>query len=518
MKRSTHLFPHAFASLGFLAINLLTLFPARADVRLPHVFASDMVLQRDMPLRVWGWAAPKEKVVVEIGKSRQSVTANADGQWMAKLPEMSAGGPYELTVRGHNTIKLTGILIGEVWIASGQSNMEMGIGMCTDGKKEIAAADHPQIRLFLVPKKTSGLPVSDVEAKWQVCSPSTIGQGGWGGFSAAAYYFGREIHKSLNVPVGLIATSWGGTRIEPWTPPTGFAGVPALKTISEKIEQANSDYYKSYVAALDEIEKGVRSARQAYEAGKPLPALPTVKHSLDGNAEPTGLYNAMIHPLVPFAMRGAIWYQGESNNGEGMLYYEKMKALIGGWRQVWKSGDFPFIFVQIAPYKYGGAPTQLPGIWNAQLASLAIPNTGMAVTTDITTLNDIHPPNKQEVGRRLALWALAKTYGKKDIVYSGPLYKKSKAREDKIAVSFEQTGSGLATRDGKDVTSFEVSGEDGAFVPAQAKIQGNEVLVWADSVSKPKHVRFAWDQLAQPNLMNKEQLPASPFSTAELSH
>ena len=226
----------------------------------------------------------------------------------------------------------------------------------------------------------------------------------------------------------------------------------------------------------------------------------------------------MIHPLVPFAMRGAIWYQGESNNGEGMLYYEKMKALIGGWRQVWKSGDLPFIFVQIAPYKYGGAPTQLPGIWNAQLASLAIPNTGMAVTTDITTLNDIHPPNKQEVGRRLALWALAKTYGKKDIVYSGPLYKKSKAKGDKIAVSFEQTGSGLATRDGKDVTSFEVSGEDGAFVPAQAKIEGNEVVVWADTVSKPKHVRFAWDQLAQPNLINKEQLPASPFSTAELSH
>jgi sialate O-acetylesterase len=220
---------------------------------------------------------------------------------------------------------------------------------------------------------------------------------------------------------------------------------------------------------------------------------------------------------VPFAIRGAIWYQGESNNGEGMLYYEKMKALIGGWRQIWKSGEFPFLFVQIAPYRYGGAATQqLSGIWNAQLASLAIPNTGMAVTTDIATIEDIHPPNKQEVGRRLSLWALANTYGKKDLVYSGPLYKGIKIEGNQIAVSFKHTGAGLATRDGKDVSDFEVAGEDGKFVPAQARIENDKVLVSAEGVSAPKNVRFAWDQLAQPNLMNKEGLPASPFSSAML--
>jgi sialate O-acetylesterase len=227
----------------------------------------------------------------------------------------------------------------------------------------------------------------------------------------------------------------------------------------------------------------------------------------------------MVHPLVPFGIRGAIWYQGESNNGEGMLYYEKMKALIGGWRGIWKQGEFPFLFVQIAPFHYSGAVTQqLAGIWNAQLASLAIPNTGMAVTTDITTLEDIHPPNKQEVGRRLSLWALANTYGKKDLVYSGPLYKGMKAEGNQIAVSFKHIGSGLAARDGKDLTDFEVAGEDGKFVPAQAKIQNDKVVVSAEGVSAPKKVRFAWDQLAQPNLMNKEGLPASPFSSAMLNH
>ena len=499
------------------ALTLLAAFGAHADVRLPHVLASDMVLQREAPITVWGWADPGESVTCELGQARASAVANAEGQWSLQLPAMPAGGPFELTVRGHNTLKLTGILVGEVWVCSGQSNMEMGIGMCKDAKEEIAAAANPNIRLFLVPKKASGQPLSDVEATWRPCTPATIAQGGWGGFSAAAYYFGREIQKSLQVPVGLIASSWGGTRIEPWTPPCGFAAVPALKPIGEKIQTADADYRKAAAAALDHLDAALGAARKALAAGKSLPPIPpmSVRHRLDSSGEPTGLYNAMIHPLLPFAIRGAIWYQGEANNGEGLGYYEKMKALIGGWRQVWKQGEFPFLFVQIAPYKYGGSPASLPGIWNAQLASLSIPNTGMAVTTDITTLNDIHPPNKQEVGRRLALWALAKTYGKKDLVCSGPLYKGFKIEGGKIAVSFDQIGSGLATRDGQDVTDFEIAGADGKFVRAQAKILGDTVVVSAEGVTEPTQVRFAWDQLAQPNLINKEQLPASPFSSAE---
>ena len=510
--------PRIFAATFLAALALLAAFSAEAVVRLPRVLASDMVLQRDLPIQIWGWADPGEKVTCELGKEKATATATAAGQWLVKLPAMSAGGPHELTVSGNNTLKLTGILVGEVWLCSGQSNMEMGVGMCKDGKAEIAAATNANIRLFLVPKKASGVPLTDVDATWQVCSPASIAQGGWGGFSAAAYYFGRELQQMLNVPVGLIASSWGGTRIEPWTPPVGFAAVPAVKTIGEKIQQADADYRKAAVTGLDQVEAALGKARKALEAGQPLPPVPALalKHRLDSSGEPTGLYNGMIHPLVPFGIRGAIWYQGESNNGENMLYFEKMKALIAGWRQTWKQGEFPFLFVQLAPYRYGGAPTQLPGIWNAQLASLSIPNTGMAVTTDITTLNDIHPPNKQDIGKRLALWALATTYGKKDLVYSGPIYKSLKIDGAKIVVSFDHVGGGLVTRDGLEVTTFEIAGADGKFVKALAKIDGEKVIVSAEEVTAPTQVRFAWHQLAQPNLMNKEKLPASPFSSAEL--
>ena len=502
----------------FAALTLFTAAYADAAVRLPQVIASDMVLQRGMPLPIWGWAEPGESVTCELGQAKATATANAQGEWLVKLPAMPAGGPFEMEVRGQNTVKLTGILVGEVWLCSGQSNMEMGVAMSKNAKAEVEAANHPQIRLFLVPKKASGRPLSDVEATWRVCSPTTVAQGGWGGFSAVAYYFGRELQQTLKVPVGLIASSWGGTRIEPWTPPAGFAAVPALKAVGEKVEQANGDYTKAMTAALEQTEAAVRAARQALADGKPIPPIPTpnVRHSLERNAEPTSLYNAMIHPLVPFAIRGAIWYQGEANNGEGMLYFEKMKALIGGWRQVWKQGDFPFYYVQIAPFKYGVAPTQLPAIWNAQLAALSIPNTGMAVTTDIATLNDIHPPNKQEVGHRLALWALAKTYGKKEYVCSGPLYKGRKIEGGKIAVSFDHIGTGLDAMDDLDLTHFEIAGADGKFVPAKATMEGERVVVSAEAVSAPVHVRLGWDQLAQPNLANKEGFPASPFNTAEL--
>ena len=502
----------------FAALAIFTTLHADAAVRLPRVIGSDMVLQRDVPVPVWGWAEPGESVTCELGQAKATAVANAQGEWMVKLPAMPAGGPFEMEVRGQNTLKLTGILVGEVWLCSGQSNMEMGVAMSKNAKPEVEAADHPNIRLFLVPKKTSGRPLNDVEATWRVCSPATIAQGGWNGFSAVAYYFGREIQQTLKVPVGLIESSWGGTRIEPWTPPAGFAAVPALKAVGERVEQANADYTKALTAALEQTEAAVRAARQALADGKPLPPIPTpnVRHSLERNADPTSLYNAMIHPLVPFAIRGAIWYQGEANNGEGMLYCEKMKALIGGWRQVWQQGDFPFYYVQLAPYKYGLPPTQLPAIWNAQLAALSIPHTGMAVTTDIATLNDIHPPNKQEVGLRLALWALAKTYGKKEYVCSGPLYKGMKIEGGKIVVSFDHTGTGLDSMDDLDLTHFEIAGEDGKFVPAKAIMEGERVVVSAETVPAPTNVRFGWDQLAQPNLANKEGFPASPFNTAEL--
>ena len=498
--------------------------PAVADVKLPHVLGDHMVLQRGVLLPVWGWAEPGEAITVSLGTHIAGATANEAGEWMVRLPALKAGGPHELTVRGNNTIRLSDILIGEVWLCSGQSNMEMGVGVAMDAEKEIAAADYPQIHLFELPRRPAGEPAADIDAKWRVCQPDTIASGGWGGFSAVAYYFGRELHRELNVPIGLIDSSWGGTRIEPWTPPCGFAAVPALQDVVDTVKQKDAEYKsKTLPAKMTEIEAWIAATRAALAAGDALP--PTLwwpRHPLESHAEPTGLYNGMIHPLVPFAIRGAIWYQGESNvhTGDGMTYCEKMKALIAGWREVWNQGDFPFYFVQLAPFKYtlhrqDISPYDMPEIWEAQLASLAIPNTGMAVLTDLGDWRDIHPKNKQEVGRRLALWALAKTYGRENLVCSGPLYKSMSVEGNTIRVRFDYEGGGLESRDGKPLNWFEIAGADKQFVKANAKIDGDTVVVWSKDVLEPVAVRFSWHMLPEPipNLVNREGLPASPFRT-----
>jgi sialate O-acetylesterase len=493
--------------------------PAIADVRLPHVLGDHMVLQCGRPVPIWGWAEPGEQVTVKLGEQTAAAKADEKGAWLVKLPEQKAGGPVELVITGKNTIRLTDILIGEVWVCSGQSNMEMGLGVVKDGAQEVAAAKYPNIRLFHVPKRPGGQPMPDVNAAWLPCTPENVSAGEWGGFSAVAYFFGRELHNELKVPVGLIDTSWGGTLIEPWTPPVGFAAVPALKAIQEQVEKANADYRKSLSVALDPIEKWAQATRKALSASADLPPSPEwPQHPLCSSGLPTGLYNGMIYPLLPFAIRGAIWYQGESNATEGMLYFEKMKALIGGWRSVWGEGDFPFYFAQLAPFRYSihwqnFPPAGLPTLWEAQVAALSIPNTGMAVLTDISNLDDIHPANKQDVGKRLALWALAKDYGRKDLVYSGPLYKSMAVEGKQIRIKFDYVGGGLAARDGKPLTWFEIAGADQKFVKAEAKIDGETVLVWSDAVATPAAVRFGWNMEAEPNLMNKSGLPASPFRT-----
>lgn len=488
---------------------------ASADVRLPRIFASNMVLQRDADDVIWGWADPGEAVTLTLDQQASiQATPNEKGEWSARLPATAAGGPHKLAIQGRNHIDLNNVLFGEVWICSGQSNMEMGMKMVKNGQQDIQAANLPQIRLFMVDKKTSGTPVDDVSGAWKVCNPQNLAFGGWNGFSAAAFYFGRELNKELNVPVGLIDTSWGGTRIEPWTPPAGFSSVPALSSISQRIEQTNADYRKAYLATLDQIEAAIPNIRKRVQNGGPIPQLPALpKHALDNEQQPTGLFNSMVNGFVPLTVRGAIWYQGESNLGEGMLYHEKMKALINGWRTVFNNPQMPFYFVQIAPFNYGGDPSRLPQIWEAQAATLSVPHTGMAVITDVATLNNIHPPDKQTVGHRLALWALANTYGKKDVVYSGPLYKSMAVEGSKVKLTFDHVGSGLASRDGKDLTWFEIAGPDKNFVKASARIDGDSVVVWNDQVTQPTAVRFAWSQLAEPNLMNKEGLPASAFRT-----
>jgi len=460
--------------------------PARADVSLPSVLGSHMVLQRGQDCPIWGWAEPNEAVTVKFGGQTLSTKADAGGNWMVRLRPMKANSkPQTLSIRGKNTLSLDDVLVGEVWLCSGQSNMEWPVSASDNPAQEIAAANHPRIRHIKIPHRPSTMPEKNVPSDgWTVTTPATVPN-----YTAVGYYFARELQKELDVPVGLLGSNWGGTRIEPWIPPAGFKQVPALKDIADKLDTFPQVSYRPSAANPLRTERVIN-----------------FQTSL-------ALYNGMIHPLVPFAIRGALWYQGESNNGEGMLYYEKMKALVGGWRSVWNNPEMPFLFVQLAPYRYGGDQTRLAGIWDAQRVSLTIPNTGMAVTTDIGNTRDIHPRNKQEVGRRLALWALAKTYGKPVRVYSGPLYKSHSVEGKKIRVRFTQVGGGLVARDGKPLSHFLIAGADGKFVPATAEISGSTVVVSSTEVAKPVTVRFAWHEEAEPNFGNKEGLPASPFST-----
>jgi sialate O-acetylesterase len=405
--------------------------PASAEVKLPSIIGDNMVVQRDRTVPIWGWDVPGTKIGVTMGESKATATADADGRWLVELPAMAAGGPHTMTIQGTNTVTVQNVLVGEVWLCSGQSNMEWTVQRSANPEEEIAAGDHPAIRHIKIGRAPMDTPQDDVPADgWRVCSPETVAN-----FTAVGYYFARHLNQELGVPVGLIGSNWGGTRIEPWTPPVGFQSVSALKDIADNL--AN------------------------------LPA-----KTADGKVNhqsPLALYNGMIHPLLPMAIRGAIWYQGESNNGEGMLYHEKMKALIHGWRSVWNDPQMPFYYVQLAPFRYKVDPERLPGIWEAQLKTLSVPHTGMAVTVDIGDVTDIHPLNKQDVGKRLALWALAKTYGRTGLVYSGPLYKGLEIDGNRAIVSFDHVGGGLVSRDGQPLTDFQIAGEDGQFVAGHGR-------------------------------------------------
>lgn len=446
---------------------------ALGELKLPSVIGSHMVLQRDQPVPLWGWEEPGTTVTATLGDTQRSAVAKADGHWMIELPAMPAGGPHQLKLAGSSEVVLDDVLFGEVWLCSGQSNMEWNVARSMNAEEEIAAANHPNIRHIKILRQPAREPQRDVPSSgWKVCGPDSVA-----GFTAVGYFFARHLQEELDVPIGLIGSNWGGTRIEPWTAPEGFRGVKQLSDIADRLD----DY-------------------------------PTV--AADGKVShqsPLALYNGMIHPLVPYGIRGAIWYQGEANRRDGMLYRHKMKALIEGWRKVWGRLDLPFHFVQLAPYRYDESALVLPGIWEAQQKTLSIENTGMAVTVDVGNVDDIHPTNKQAVGKRLALWALAKNYGQGDIVYSGPLFESMAVEGDSIRLNFEHVGSGLVSRDGKPLSWFFVAGRDNIFVEADARIDGDTVVVSSPTVAEPVAVRFGWHEEAEPNLSNKEGLPASPF-------
>ncbi|MBN1999680.1 9-O-acetylesterase [candidate division KSB1 bacterium] len=623
-----------------------------AEVTLPKIIGSNMVLQRDSKIPVWGWADKGEKITVTLNGNTVKVKADKSGQWRADLPPMPAGGPYDMIITGKNTITLSNILLGDVWICSGQSNMQWTVFNSNNAEQEIMQADYPKMRLFSVPRVTSTKPLNDIESgEWSDCSPKSISN-----FSAVGYFFGRSLHKSLNVPIGLIHTSWGGTMIETW-----ISG-PSIKTIKEftevvgKVEQIDGEKFtKEITAKYEKILKEFDDSKGGLIDGKALWAAPDLDESnwkempipglweqrglkeLDGvvwfrltidlteeaikdnmvlhlgkiddsditwingvkvgetenkynelrhykidagvfkagknvitvrvvdtggggglwsddadlyleagdikkslagtwkyrispvdlkfeksgiapNDYPTLLYNAMIFPLLPYAVKGAIWYQGEANAGRAFKYRELMPLMIKDWRVAFENPDMPFFIVQLANYM-AAKPEPSESEWaelrEAQLLTvLNVPNTGLAVTIDIGEADDIHPRNKQDVGKRLALAARKVAYGQ-ELVFSGPTYKSMAIDGDKIVLSFENTGGGLMAKDKYGyLKGFTIAGDDGKFVWAKAAIDGNRIIVYNEQVKNPVAVRYAWaDNPDDANFYNAEDLPASPFRT-----
>lgn len=484
---------------------------AHAEVKVPGFYTDHMVLQRQMPIRLRGWASPSENITVKLASASASTVADRDGTWSIELPAKEASmQPVSMTISGTNTITINDILIGEVWLCSGQSNMEWSVAASSNSQEEIAAANYPLIRHVKIGRNPSTVPLDDVSAEWQICSPETAGK-----FTACGYFMARTLHKELNVPIGLVNSSWGGTRVEPWTPPVGFAAVPKVADIYSSVmgrTPGTSAFQSTLQKHVGQTEDWLTAAKDALNSGtsvKASPAFPASLVPFKSHQDPTMLYNGMIHSLVGFPMRGAIWYQGESNHAEGMMYFEKKKALIGGWRELWQQGDFPFYFVQIAPYKYGNEdPAILARFWEAQEAVLQVPNTGMVVINDIATLNNIHPPNKQDVGLRLANLALKNDYGRTALVASSPRFESQKVEQGQLVLTFNNTGGELKTSDGNPPTHFEIvgPGSDG-YQKATAKIDGDTVILSSANVKAPTAFRFAWDKLAEPNLTGATGLP-----------
>jgi sialate O-acetylesterase len=637
---------HVAAAFAWLAIGLAT-----ADVRLPAIFGNDMVLQRDADATVWGWGAPDEIVTVVgswNGKPAKA-TADADGRWKAAIKTGPAGGPYDLTVHGQNLIELKNVMLGEVWLCSGQSNMEWSVGPSVgpgiaNHVEEIKNATNANLRFFTVQKARAAKPAEDCTGKWQVCSPESVVP-----FSAAAYFFGRKLQEELKVPIGLIASSWGGTEVELWISEPAMRTVPDLAASIDGRAAGMEKYQRDFTAWMEECQKAdpgwetwagpslddkdwtalpklasfeqhglgqfdgtcwYRAAfsvpeswrgkaaeidlgaiddfdvtwvngrkvgstashaaqrKYALDAGLIQPGQNTLVvrvHDFMGQGgfsvsgdqpcvrcgtesapitawrykvgvdqkqlkpppasnakENSSLYNAMIAPLTPLAIRGAIWYQGEANVFRAEQYRTSFPLMIADWRKAFGRGDFPFYFVQIAPFDYhafrAGDPADTwphpsAELRDAQRAALATPNTGMIVVTDITDdVRNIHPMNKQDVGARLAAWALAKAYNHSGVAYSGPLYKSMTVDGDRIRLAFDHTEGGLVAA-GSELKEFTIAGEDHKFVSAKAVIDGEFVIVSSPAVAKPLAVRVGWTDTSIPNLFNKAGLPASPFRT-----
>ena len=453
------------------------------------LFSNHAVLQRGVVVPVWGSGSDGEAVTVEFNGQKKE-TKTVDGKWFVKLNAMQYGGPYTLKITGENALEVEDIYVGEVWVCSGQSNMERQLGprppqpLIADWEKERDNANYPLIREYYVPITTSDEPLEDIGSKWEVCSPESVKE-----WSAVGYFFARDLYKALNVPIGMLFTAVGGTPVEYWTSRSGLENHPALKKVVE-------DYDKALMAFPKQLAKYKRDGSKGDAPKNPAEARHTYGH-----------FNAMISPLLHYAIKGVIWYQGESNQHNAELYPTLLSNMIFDWRSNWGVGEFPFLYVQVAPFK-----NMKPEIREAQRITLnRTYNTAMIVTTDCGDANDVHPPNKQPVGYRLSLAARALAY-KEKIEYSGPMYETMEIVGDKVILHFSHTGKGLTAKEGS-LKGFVIAAEDKNFVEAEAKIVGTTVEVTGKNLQNPVAVRYGWANVPDVNLFNKDGLPASPFKT-----
>lgn len=554
-----------------IAVATLWVGSACADVTLPPIIGNNMVLQSGTPVRIWGWAAPGESVTVKLGKAKAATVANPEGKWKVSLPAQEAGPLPEMTITGKNALTVTNILAGDVWVCSGQSNMEMGAARVGDAADTMRDPGTAEIRLFFVPRSVKASASETIDptlasiplgGAWQVCTPEALAKDGtWSGFSALGYRFGREMHDFTHKPVGLIGSYWGGTSVQSWTSEEALAADPILKPQADRIVKFRNDYdhlaanyetveMPNWKAALAKWKEDNKDAVAAYPAlvkawdaqakeaklqGQPIPPRPQApkepmapRDPRLNPGNPAVLFNGMISPLLPYAIKGAIWYQGENNSWSPVEYRTSFPAMIKDWRARWGVGDFPFLFVQLANYKdrvAEPADSDWAALREAQTMALKLPNTGMAVIIDIGDGKDIHPLDKFDVGRRLALAARKVAYGEKALA-SGPVYQSMRTENGKIRLTFDSVGGGLILgvppehfiprepRAPQDhLTGFAIAGADQHFVWADAVIDKNEIVVSSPQVSEPVSVRYAWADNPECNLYNKEGLPASPFRT-----
>ena len=493
--------------LLWLCLPLLLTFTAadsaRAELKMSSVFGDHMVLQQKQPIRIWGWSKSGQQVTVEFAGQSKSTKADDTGRFQLDLAAVTAGGPHTLTVKADETKTFNDVLVGEVWLCSGQSNMQWPVQAANDSDIEALTAKFPNLRLITVPQVGTQEPQNDFKGEWTACTPETVKQ-----FSAVGYYFGRQLHQTLDVPVGLIDNAWGGSACEAWVRRDLLEGKDIYQPLLEKWDDTAKTY--DHEAAMSRFKKRMDEWKKTRKGNRPR----APRNVLAGQHRPANLYNGVLKPILGYTIKGTVWYQGETNAGRAYQYRDLFPLMIQSWRDEWAQGDFSFYWVQLADFrdeKTGPAESDWAELREAQTMTLKLPNTGEAVITDLGEAHDIHPKNKQDVAKRLARWALARDYGLQ-IVYRSPVFQSVSVKGNKLHVDFEHVGGGLDTFDVRTPVGFSVASADGGFKPAKAKIIDKDTIeVWTPEVSNPAHVRYAWADNPVCNVQNKEGLPLTPF-------